>query len=114
MWSILASALYRLLRVLIHFQSYEVDMLSTLVSKAKFGGARLGVLCMMALMAVGSAFAQDGAADPTASLDSIASAINSINTKINTVIGPAMVTLVVTVVILAIVIKIAKRTKSAG
>lgn len=48
------------------------------------------------------------------SLDSIATAINSISSKVTTVIAPAMIGLVIVMVVLAIVIKVAKRGKSAG
>ena len=74
---------------------------------------------LMALMSVGTAFAQDGAASiDTATINNmlrqVASGINSIAASVSSIIAPAMIGLVVVLTLLAIVIKVAKKPRSAS
>ncbi len=77
------------------------------------------MLILMALMSVGTAFAQDGAASiDTATINNmlrqVASGINSIAASVSSIIAPAMIGLVVVLTLLAIVIKVAKKPRSAS
>ncbi|MBR4784621.1 MAG: hypothetical protein IK012_05130 [Fibrobacter sp.] len=77
------------------------------------------MLILMALMSVGTAFAQEGGASiDTATINGmlrqVASGINSIAQSVSSIIAPAMIGLVVVLTLLAIVIKVAKKPRSAS
>lgn len=76
------------------------------------------MLLLMALMSVGTAFAQDAASIDTATINGmlrqVASGINSIASSVSSIIAPAMIGLVVVLTLLAIVIKVAKKPRSAS